>query len=220
MLVLNLGRECYEEAWELQHRLVKARLEGRVDDVLVLLEHEPVITVGRMGDTSHILASEEQLEKAGIAVHRVERGGDVTYHGPGQLVGYPVLSLEAHGLGVSDYMHALEELLIRTLRDFDLAAHRQSGVIGVWIGQGKVAALGARVQRGVTYHGFALNVAPNLDHFSLIVPCGLFGAQVTSMERELGRPPQMSCVRQRVMHNFAQVFALELEETTLQQLQV
>jgi lipoate-protein ligase B len=220
LLLLNLGLEPYERTWELQHRLVKSRQEGRIDDILILLEHEPVITVGRAGDLSHVLASADELQEAGIHVQRIERGGDVTYHGPGQLVGYPILYLEAHHLGVSDYMHALEEVLIRTLSDFDLPAYRQKGVIGVWAGGGKIAALGARVERGVTYHGFALNVAPNLEHFALIVPCGLMDARVTSMEQELGQPVATQLVRERLIWNFGQVFAVPLEETTVRQLPV
>ena len=218
MLILNLGQEPYERAWDLQHALVRARQEGRLEDILVLLEHDPVITLGRTGDPRHILASAEELQRAGIRVQRIERGGDVTYHGPGQLVGYPILSLEAHHLGVSDYMHALEEVLIRTLGDLGLPAQRQAGIIGVWIGPAKVAALGARVERGVTYHGFALNVNTNLDHFALIVPCGLLGRPVTSMQRELGAPVDMQRVRERVMWNWTQVFAVPLNETTIAQL--
>jgi len=217
LLILNLGLEPYERAWELQHRLVKARQEERVDDILILLEHEPVITVGRAGDPSHILASADQLQDAGIQVYRIERGGDVTYHGPGQLVGYPILCLEAHHLGVTDYMHALEEVLIRTLSDFGLSAYRRKGAIGVWVGGGKIAALGARVERGVTYHGFALNVAPNLEHFALIVPCGLTDARITSMEQELGKAPATKAVRERLIWNFGQVF-VSLEEVTIAQL--
>lgn len=218
MLVLNLGLEPYEGAWELQRRLVKARQEERVDDILILLEHEPVITIGRAGDASHILASEDELQEAGIQVYRIERGGDVTYHGPGQLVGYPILCLEAHDLGVSDYMHALEEVLILTLSDFGLSATRRTGIIGVWVRDGKIAALGARVERGVTYHGFALNVAPNLEHFALIVPCGLTDARVTSMELELGKPVALQLVRERLAWNFSDVFAVPVEETSITQL--
>jgi len=218
LFVLNLGREPYERAWELQHALVKARQEGRVDDILMLLEHEPVITLGRTADASHILASAKVLQEAGIQVLRVERGGDVTYHGPGQLVGYPILSLEARRLGISDYMHALEQVLIDTLGDFGLAAHRQMGIIGVWVGNAKIAALGARVERGVTYHGFALNVNTNLEHFELIVPCGLPDKPVTSMQQELGKPVDMQLVRERVMWHFGQVFAVSMQETTLAQL--
>ena len=218
MLVLNLGLEPYEQAWKLQHRLVKARQQREIDDILILLEHEPVITLGRTGDASHILASADELYKAGIVVHRVERGGDVTYHGPGQMVGYPILSLAVHRLGVSDYMHALEEVLVRTLHDFGLPAYRREGIIGVWVGESKIAALGARVEQGVTYHGFALNVSPNLEHFALIVPCGLVDVGVTSMQRELGQLVEMRLVRERVIGNFGQVFAVPMEEITLAQL--
>lgn len=215
MLVLELGRVPYTQAWELQHSLVKARQECRVEDILVLLEHEDVITLGRSADTRHILASPEALRALGIQVQRIERGGDVTYHGPGQLVGYPILHLASRHLGVSDYMHALEQVLIQSLADLGLPARRQSGVIGVWIGEAKIASLGARVERGVTYHGFALNVNTNLQHFGLIVPCGLAGISVTSVERELGRPVEMPVVRRLVLQKFGEVFGSELSVTTL-----
>jgi lipoyl(octanoyl) transferase len=218
VLLLNLGQETYQGAWDLQHRLVRARQEQRIDDILILLEHDPVITLGRAADPEHVVASAEQLQAAGIVVHRVERGGDVTYHGPGQLVGYPILSLQAHHLGASDYMHALEEVLIRALHDFDLPARRRNGVIGVWVDERKIAALGARVERGVTYHGFALNVAPNLDHFAFIVPCGLVEVQVTSMAAELGQPIAMQQVREQVAWHFGQVFHLSLKETPVEEL--
>jgi lipoate-protein ligase B len=212
LLVLNLARESYQRAWKLQHALVKARQEGRIDDVLILLEHEPVITLGRMADASHVLASPERLRQMGITVQRIERGGDVTYHGPGQLVGYPILSLEERHLGVSDYMHALEEVLIRTLADFGLAAERRKGIIGVWARGAKIAALGARVEHGVTYHGFALNVATNLAYFALIVPCGLADAQITSMQQQLGSAVDIQLVRERVTWHFGQVFAVPMEQ--------
>ena len=219
MLVLNLDREPYGRAWTLQHRLVAARQEERIGDVLLLMEHDPVVTLGRAGDASHILGSSDKLREAGISVHRVERGGDVTYHGPGQLVGYPILSLHAHHLGASDYMHAIEDVLVRTLLDFRVPAHQRAGLIGVWVGTDrKIASLGARIERGVTYHGFALNVAPDLEHFCLIVPCGLAGIEITSMERELGKPIDMRVVRERIIEHFGEVFDLTLEETTLSDL--
>ena len=219
MLVLNLDREPYGRAWTLQHHLVAARQEERIGDVLLLMEHDPVVTLGRAGDASHILGSSDKLREAGISVHRVERGGDVTYHGPGQLVGYPILSLHAHHLGASDYMHALEDVLVRTLLDFRVPAHQRADLIGVWVGTDrKIASLGARIERGVTYHGFALNVAPDLEHFCLIVPCGLAGIEITSIERELGKPIDMRVVRERVIEHFGEVFDLTLEETTLAEL--
>ncbi len=212
VLLLELGVEPYDRAWELQHRLVAARRSGRLGDVLILLEHEPVLTLGRRADESHILASLDTLKRLGVAVQRVERGGDVTYHGPGQLVGYPILRLADYGLGASDYMHALEEVLIHALADLGVAATRKPDLIGVWAGGGKIAALGARIEEGITYHGFALNVAPDMAHFALIVPCGLRDEQVTSMSAVLGRPVEMAQVRARVRHHFAQVFGVALQE--------
>ena len=216
--VLNLGSKSYTEAWQLQHRLVKARQDGRIEDVLLLVEHPPVITLGRAASAAHILAASEELAEAGIEVHRVERGGDVTYHGPGQLVGYPILCLATYHIGASDYMHALEEVLVRTLHDFDVPAHRRDGAIGVWAQGGKIGALGARIERGVTYHGFALNVATDLAHFALIVPCGLTDTQVTSMEHELNRHVSMQSVCERLVQHFGDAFGVAMEETTLAQL--
>lgn len=212
MHLLNLGLEPYNQALELQHRLVAARREGRIEDVLILLEHPPVITLGRRGDESNIVASRELLAQLGIEVHRVERGGDVTYHGPGQLVGYPILDLGRHRKDVGWYMHSLEEVLIRALSDFGVEADRQEGRIGVWIGEKNIAALGARIEEWITYHGFALNVSPDLSHFDLIIPCGYRGVGVTSMEEALGGRPEMGEVRQMVVARFGEVFGATLRE--------
>ena len=218
MLVINLGCEPYLTVWELQRVLVQARRDQRVGDVLLLLEHEPTITLGRNADAAHILASDAELCRAGITVHRVERGGDVTYHGPGQLVGYPILSLSEHRLSVSGYMHLLEETVIRTLADFGLPTRRRQGLIGVWIGDRKVAALGARIQQGITFHGFAINVDPNLEHFALIVPCGLPAVQITSMQRELGRRVDTSEVRKRTAANLCSLLSVSPREVSLPEL--
>lgn len=215
MLVLNLGCEPYQHVWALQHALVEARRNQRIGDVLLLLEHEPTITLGRNADAAHILASDDQLRSIGIAVHRVERGGDVTYHGPGQLVGYPILSLVDHHLAVADYMHLLEETVIRTLADFGLQARRRQGLIGVWVGDGKIAALGARIQQGITFHGLAINVAPNLAHFELIVPCGLREAEITSMQKELGRAVDLLEVRRRTAANLCVLLGVAEHQVSL-----
>jgi len=212
MLLLNLGLEPYNRALDLQHRLVAARREGRIEDALVLLEHPPVITLGRRGDERNIVASRELLAQLGIEVHRVERGGDVTYHGPGQLVGYPILDLRGHRQDVGWYMHSLEEVLIRALSDFGVEAGRLEGRIGVWIGDKNIAALGARIEEWITYHGFALNVSPDLSHFDLIIPCGLKEFAVTSMEEVLGEPPDMEAVRRAVTSRFGEVFDVRLKE--------
>jgi lipoate-protein ligase B len=207
---LELGTEPYDRVWEMQHRLVAARQANRIPDTVILLEHEPVITMGRRAEDAHIVASPERLAQEGAIVRRIERGGDVTYHGPGQLVGYPILRMLDHVRGASDYMHALEEVLIRTLADFSIQAYRRKKLIGVWTERGKVAALGTRIKRGISFHGFALNVDPIMAHFQLIVPCGL-NEPVTSMRQVLGEPVPMNEVRGRVRHRFREVFGTRLE---------
>jgi len=217
--LVNLGVEPYERAEALQHELVDWRQRELIDDVLLLLEHTPVITLGRRADESHVLASEEVLRREGVDLRRCERGGDVTYHGPGQLVGYPVLHLPSHGLGASDYMHRLEDVSAELLGAYGIETHRRDGVIGVWVGENKITALGVRIKRRVAFHGFALNVAPNMAHWSLIVPCGITDGGVTSMATELTSRalpvPSMSQVRERAAHHFARVFDVTLETTTL-----
>lgn len=218
MWLLNLGIEPYGPMQSLQLRLVDWRQRGLVEDVLVLLEHTPVITLGRRAREANILASEEVLEREGIQVFRTERGGDVTYHGPGQLVGYPIIHLPSHGLGASDYMHRLEDVIAQTLADYGLRTHRRHRVIGVWVGEGKIAALGVRVKRGVAFHGFALNVSPKVSHWSLIVPCGITEGSVTSIALELPHPPSVREVRERVAGHFAELFRVDLVPTTLDRL--
>ena len=215
MHLLDLGLELYDRALNLQHCLVAARREGRIEDVLLLLEHPPVITLGRRGDESNIVASNELLARLGIEVHRVERGGDVTYHGPGQLVGYPILDLRGHRQDVGWYMRSLEEVLIRALSDFGVEAGRLEGRIGVWIGDKNIAALGARIEEWITYHGFALNVCPDLSHFDLIIPCGYRDIGVTSMEEVLEEAPEVSEVRESVVRRFGEVFGVEIRQAAL-----
>lgn len=211
--ILNLGLKPYDSALELQHRMVAARRQNKIDDTLILLEHPPVITLGRRGHEGNILVTSEWLAQHGIQVHRVERGGDVTYHGPGQLVGYPIMDLGQHRKDVGWYMHSLEEVLIRALADFGIDAVRLSDNIGVWLDERtKIAALGARIENWITYHGFALNVAKDTAHFELIVPCGLSNKEVTSMEETLGRPVDMAQVRERVVDHFAAVFDVEAKK--------
>lgn len=212
--VVHLGVEPYGPTLELQHRLVSWRQEGRIGDTLLLLEHTPVITLGRRADESHILAPPDLLAREGIEVHRVERGGDVTYHGPGQLVGYPIMHLPSLGLGASDYMHRLEDVLAAALAEWGVTTHRREGVIGMWVGKNKIAALGVRVSKGVTYHGFALNVAPNMRHWATIVPCGITDGGVTSLAQELGHAPPMAEVRARVAYHFGALFGVHARKMT------
>ncbi len=203
LTLYELGLIPYGPAHRLQRELVEQRRTDQIGDLALFLEHQPVLTLGRRADTSHILVSESELAQRGIAVHRVERGGDVTYHGPGQLVVYPILRLRDHGLGASDYMHLLEEVIIATLAEYGIAAGRRDRLIGVWVGHNKIAALGVRVRRGITMHGLALNVAPDMAHWGLIVPCGIRDGGVTSMALELDRAPTVGQVGQRLAAHLA-----------------
>jgi len=202
------GRLAYLEALALQRRLVEQRRSGAIDDVLLLLEHPHVITLSVRGDggRSHILAGADALAARGVEVHETGRGGDVTYHGPGQIVGYPILDLKPDRCDVHRYVRDLEDVLIRTAADFGIGAHRVPGLTGVWVGREKLAAIGVRLSRWITSHGFALNVSTDLEYFNLIVPCGIADRGVTSVERLLGRPVPAVAVEDRIVSHFCQVF--------------
>ena len=212
--LVNLGHAHYLEILALQRELVKLRQGQSIPDTLLLVEHEPVITLGRRGSARNILSSSEELASQGIKVHQVERGGDVTYHGPGQLVGYPVIDLAERKIGVRQFVDLLEETIILTLVDFDIHAGRQSQHRGVWVEDLKVAALGVAMKRWVSFHGFALNVSPDLDHYCHINPCELHHEQVTSMARLLGRTPSMVEVGDTVMRKFAELFPAQWREVS------
>jgi lipoyl(octanoyl) transferase len=186
--VVDLGRLGYAEALAVQEDLVEARLRGDVRDTLLLVEHPPVITLGRRGSLADIFLPEAELAARGIAIHRASRGGLVTYHGPGQLVGYPIVHLRQLGLRVPDYVHGLEAAIVSALAHFGISAWTDPEHIGVWTDQGKIAAIGIAQRHGVAYHGFALNVQPELSHFALINPCGIGERGVTSAAALLGRP--------------------------------
>jgi lipoyl(octanoyl) transferase len=207
--VRRLGRLDYAEALELQQQLVAERKAERIPDQLLLLEHPPVITLGvkARNDRSHVLASAAQLQSAGVNVFETGRGGDVTYHGPGQLVGYPILDLRPDRCDLHRYVRDLEEVLIRAVGSFGIEARRQSGLTGVWVGDDKLAAIGVRISRWITSHGFALNVATDLAHFDLIVPCGITGKGVTSIARLTGRAVPLEAVEDSVVTAFSTVFA-------------
>ena len=221
--LVNLGTTPYADALALQHRIVEARKRGALNDVLLLLEHPPVFTLGRNAVDSNILASHDFLQQLGIEVFRVERGGDVTYHGPGQLVGYPILDLHGFRLDVGWFVRSLEEMLLRALADFGVRGKRIEKLVGVWLdtpnGDAKIVQIGARIEQWVTYHGFALNVDPNLAHFDLIVPCGIRDNTVTSMTRALNQPIEMRVARERVAARFAEIFGVELIEVTHRELE-
>ena len=202
------GRISYTEGLSLQRTLVEQRQRGLVGDVLLLVEHPHVLTLGVRGDggRGHILASADRLEADGVEVHETGRGGDVTYHGPGQIVGYPILDLKPDRCDVHRYIRDLEEVLIRTAGDYGVSAKRVEGLTGAWVGDEKLAAIGVRVARWVTSHGFALNVGTDLTYFNLIVPCGIRGRGVTSLERLLGRPVDRRAVQDRLVANFCDLF--------------
>jgi lipoyl(octanoyl) transferase len=208
MDVKRLGVVEYEEALALQQRLVEDRKAGRIGDQLLLLEHPAVITLGvrARSDRSHVIATPEALSARGVGVFETGRGGDVTYHGPGQLVGYPIIDLRPDRCDVHRYVRDLEEVLIRAVAAFGISAARISGLTGIWVGDAKLAAIGVRISRWVTSHGFALNVNTQLSDFDLIVPCGISDKSVTSMERLLGRSVPMDTVEDAVTAAFGRVF--------------
>ncbi len=232
--LLNLDRVPYADALALQHRIVAARKRGELNDTLILLEHLPVFTLGRNAKDEHIIASRDFLRQQGIEVFRVERGGDVTYHGPKQLVGYPILDLRNFRQDVGWFVRSIEEMLIRALGDFGIHGRRIEKLVGVWVdvvapgveplaqqqGEAKIVQIGARIENWITYHGFALNVDPNMAHFDLIVPCGIPDKAVTSMARVLNRPMDMNAVRERVAARFAEVFGAELIVISREELEV
>ena len=216
-ILMSFDHLHYEKAWELQRRLVEERIADRRPDTLVLLEHEPVFTIGRSGQSAHWGGDQNSLQAAGYSVYHVERGGSVTYHGPGQIVGYPILRLSHFCPGPKGYMRLLDEVLIRTLAYWGITGRWTDKLIGVWVGEEtreKIAAMGVRIAGGVTMHGFALNVNVDLEPFRRIVPCGIAGCRVTSMQAILGKPIDISMVRRRIAEVFAQVFGLDWTQWT------
>jgi lipoyl(octanoyl) transferase len=206
LAVRRLGRIPYAEGLELQGRLVAARQAGEIPDTLLLLEHEPVFTLGRNARRENVLFSEAALRERGFDVFDTGRGGDVTYHGPGQVVGYPILDLSPDRKDVHRYVRDLEQVMIRACADYGIAAGRVPGLTGTWVGAEKIGAIGVRIARWVTSHGFALNVATDLAPFALIVPCGIADRGVTSLERRLGRPVSLDEAMDRLAVHFAAVF--------------
>jgi lipoyl(octanoyl) transferase len=212
LTVQRLGRLRYVEALELQERLVKQRQAGEIADTLLLLEHEPVFTLGRNARAQNVLFPTEQLRERGFDVHEVGRGGDVTYHGPGQVVGYPILELAPDRRDVHRYVRDLEEVMIRTCADFGVEAARVAGLTGCWVGAEKIGAIGVRISRWVTSHGFAFNVKPeSLDAFRLIVPCGIRDKGVTALERLLGREVAVEAVMDRLTAHLCAVLERDLQ---------
>jgi lipoyl(octanoyl) transferase len=241
-LIVELGRIGYAEAYALQKRIVAARKADAIGDVLLLCEHRPVITQGRNGKREHLLASENVLRQRGVEFFETSRGGDVTYHGPGQLVGYPILQLGAIRKDVVWYVRMLEEVMIRSSAEFNVCAEREAGKTGIWVTAAKeekeftqsapraqssrrgetaaekLGAIGVHISRWVTSHGFAYNVATDLRNFDLIVPCGIAGRKATSLEKLLGRSVRVSEVAPKLARHFGDVFGLEMTARSREEL--
>lgn len=200
--VMDLGKRPYQEVWNLQKDLQQKRINKEIDDVLILVEHDPVYTLGKNADVNHLLQSRDRS----IDVFNIERGGDITFHGPGQLVGYPILDLANYNKSVSWYMRSLEQLTIEVLKEFGILANRVEGLTGVWVGDEKIAAQGVRLSRWVSMHGFSLNVNPDLSFYDGIIPCGIFDRGVTSIQQLLGTTQKMAKVKSLVINKFDQIF--------------
>lgn len=209
--VRRLGRVPYRDAWALQKEIVAARKADEIPDTLLLLEHDPVITLGRAGSRASLLHDEDALASRGVELVHSDRGGDATWHGPGQIVAYPILDLRPDWKDVRRYVQALEETMIRTCADFDVATTRRTGDPGIWLREPdrKIGAIGARFTRWISHHGFALNVNPDLAHFGLIIPCGIRNAGVTSLAVERGAPVDLGAVMDRIVEHLAGIFERE-----------
>ena len=217
-MTLALGRLDYLRAWELQRSLHRRVADGQLPNILLLMEHPHVYTVGRRGKESDVLASPQQLDQLGAEVQFVDRGGEVTYHGPGQLVGYPIVNLRARRGGPLQYVRSLEEGLIDTLSEFDIDAHSEGQPTGVWVNDAKIASIGVKISRGVTMHGFGLNVTPDLSYFDHIVACGAPGGRMTSMSSETSGDMQVEDVVPVVARQLGHAFEWEMQQITLGEL--
>jgi len=213
--ITRLGETGYEEAFRLQQDLRRRRLDGLLPDLLLLTSHPPVYTLGKRDCSADFLSPPEVIEQEGIAVVKTNRGGKITYHGPGQVVGYFIADLRSLRMGIPDFVRAVEEVLIRVLSCFRISGQRDPEHPGVWVGEKKIAALGLHIDRGVTLHGFALNVNPILDHYRHIIPCGIAGRSVTSMEKELGKNPDIRRVEDQIEKQMAEVFTTPVENVVV-----
>jgi len=216
--IIDLGLMDYKEAWDLQRDLWSRRVKGELPDLLLFLEHPHVITLGRRGNRSYLIASQEVLDAMTIPIYHVERGGDVTYHGPGQLVVYPILDLRGYGYRLIRYVDQLEEVILRTLKDFGMEGKKDSLNRGVWVNGEKIASLGVTIKRWVSFHGLAVNYETDLSYFDLIHPCGLVGKKMTSMEKILGEKVPRESLIERIRLHFKEIFLRDWETKDLDDL--
>jgi lipoyl(octanoyl) transferase len=212
LLHLDLGKANYKQVWELQKKIHQAKQTGFTDDVLITVEHEPVYTLGKTGSRDHILISDDQMKAKGIRYYEIDRGGDITYHGPGQLVVYPILDLNNYYKDTHRYLRDLEEVVIVTLKELNIDSHREEEFTGVWAGEEKICAIGIKVSRWITMHGIAFNINTDLSYFDKIIPCGIFHKGVTSIEKILGKEFDLQIIQDIFLKNFIKVFKIESAE--------
>ena len=210
-LLYQLGQIDYWEAYDIQKRVRSQKIENGTADAVLLLKHPPTFTIGKSGKLENLLRTKEELAEEGIPLFFIDRGGDITYHGPGQLVVYPIIDLKNRGKDIHRYIHDLQEVAIRTLADFSIEAHRDEEHIGVWVGNDAIAAIGVSVRKWVTMHGLALNVNPTLEHFSYINPCGILDRGITSIAKVLSRDVPMEVVVKGLVSHFSEVFDAHIE---------
>jgi len=215
---VDLGNKEYREVWDLQKRIHEKRVRQELPNTLLLVEHDPVITMGKSGREGNVLFPVEFLKKKGVDFYHIERGGDATYHGPGQLVGYPIFNVRDGLAGIKPFINAMERAIIGTLYSFGIEAYIKEKMIGVWTERGKICSIGVAVKKWVSFHGFALNVNTDLSYFDLIVPCGLKNVEMTSMEQVLGKPIEMNVVKKNIVENFGDVFEQEAKKVCLKEI--
>jgi len=218
MNIIDLGTRDYKEVWDIQKIIHERRVDDMVDDTLFLVEHDHVLTLGKSGKRENLLIPEGMLEEKGIKYYEIERGGDITYHGPGQLVGYPIMNIKQGLAGVRPFIEHLEDMIIHTLGDFNVTGNKQYKMIGVWTDKGKICSIGVAVKHWVSLHGFALNVNTDLSYFHLIHPCGMPDITMTSMEKILGHQVNMHDVKLRLVKNFETVFNQEMTSRCLEKI--
>jgi lipoyl(octanoyl) transferase len=218
MQILDLGSRDFKEVWDLQKIIHEQRVAEKIPNLLLLVEHSPVITMGKSGKQSNVRFPVDLLKEKGVEYFQIERGGDVTYHGPGQLVGYPIFNVRDGLAGIKPFINRIEGAIIAMLGDFGIKGYRKDGMIGVWTEQGKICSIGVAVKRWVSYHGFALNVNTDLTYFDLIIPCGLKNVEMTSMQKILGRAIPMADVKVNVVEKFGKVFEQNISETCLEKI--
>jgi len=202
----DLGKIDYQSAWDLQKEIFDLRLHNKTEDTFFLLEHPHTYTLGKVAEKENLISTKEQLKELGISVYEIDRGGDITYHGPGQIVGYPIIKLSDWKEDTHEYLRALEEVIIKTCDEYGLTTNRNPKYTGVWLGERKIAAIGIKVSRWITMHGFAFNVNTHLSYFGGIIPCGIRDKDVTSLQRELGKEIEIDQVKEKLVKNFQKVF--------------